>query len=319
MRRRSVFGIAIFAGLILVLVTPREALAQPHQDSEQWVWPLAGGARGGESVGPGRIESGFHPPESDYGPGHRGIDIAAQRDTDVLAVAAGRVSFVGTIDGVPNVVVKHGKQRSTYQPVRAGVHVGQRVKAGTVLGTLSGRGSHCAHTCLHLGRISGARYLDPAELLGNSGDFVLISPDGAAPKPPDDAVRSGSLNWPVDGPVTSPFGTRVHPITGVKKLHDGTDIGADCGTPVSAVAPGRVIQRSSDTAYGNRVLVDHGGKKVTAYNHLSRQNVHKGDHVKEGDTVGLVGQTGMATGCHLHFMVLSNGNPVDPVHWLEDQ
>lgn len=125
------------------------------------------------------------------------------------------------------------------------------------------------------------------------------------------------LIMPVAGaPITSVYGMRVHPITKIYKLHDGTDFGAACGTPIRAVANGRVSQRYYNAGYGNRLFIDHGtlgGKRTTtAYNHLSRYNVSVGQTVKQGQVIGYVGTTGYSTGCHLHFMVWRNGQMVNP-------
>ncbi|KQY58613.1 hypothetical protein ASD11_02870 [Aeromicrobium sp. Root495] len=130
----------------------------------------------------------------------------------------------------------------------------------------------------------------------------------------------GTLSYPVNGPITSPYGMRVHPITGVYKLHDGTDFGVPCGTPVRAAASGTVIQQYFNGAYGNRVLLDNGIKRgvnvVTIYNHLSRFVVSTGSKVKRGQLIAYSGTTGYSTGCHLHFMVLANGATTNPVGWL---
>lgn len=288
-------------------------MAPAHADTPgQWAWPLG--------VGQGKnIISEFNPPESDYGPGHRGIDLPAAHGEEVVAVASGTVVFIGKIDGVPNIAIDHGSDRSTYQPVNADVHEGDRIATGDVIGTLTNRGAHCASTCLHLGRVQGDEYRDPAELLDEVGRFILISPDGDVPQPPSDNISHSDFDWPVSGPITSPFGMRTHPITGVTKLHDGTDIGAPCQTPVHAAAAGTVVGRSADAAYGKRVLIEHGNGIVSAYNHLSQQQVAVGQHVTPDDTVGLVGQTGLATGCHLHFMVLAHDKPVEPIDWLRSK
>ena len=127
----------------------------------------------------------------------------------------------------------------------------------------------------------------------------------------------GFLMQPVDGPVTSPYGYRTHPIYGYYGLHDGTDFGAACGTPLRAASDGTVISRYYSSVYGNRLYLNVGqvnGENLTVvYNHLSGYNVAQGQRVSRGDTVGWVGSTGWSTGCHLHFTALSNGNPVDPV------
>jgi murein DD-endopeptidase MepM/ murein hydrolase activator NlpD len=131
----------------------------------------------------------------------------------------------------------------------------------------------------------------------------------------------GPLGYPIPGaPITSPYGMRVHPITGVYKLHDGTDFGAACGTPVHASGTGTVISEYYNAGYGNRLIIAHGvinGQNVqTAYNHLSRYAVSSGQHVVKGQVIAYVGSTGYSTGCHLHFMVLLNGVPTNPMNWL---
>lgn len=129
-----------------------------------------------------------------------------------------------------------------------------------------------------------------------------------------------TLSRPVSGPVTSPYGMRVHPITRVYKLHDGTDFGVGCGTPIKAAASGTVIERYYNGGYGNRLIVNHGRMRgvsvVTAYNHATGYIVGVGQHVSRGQTVGYVGSTGYSTGCHMHFMVLANGNTTNPMNWL---
>jgi murein DD-endopeptidase MepM/ murein hydrolase activator NlpD len=134
------------------------------------------------------------------------------------------------------------------------------------------------------------------------------------------STGNGFLEPPVDAPVTSPFGWRIHPIFGYRSLHDGVDLGADCGTPIKAPASGTVLSEYYQTAWGNRIIIDHGvhyGVGVsTISNHLSGYAVPVGAHVEKGQTVGYVGTTGWSTGCHLHFTVLANGVAVDPMNWF---
>ena len=129
-----------------------------------------------------------------------------------------------------------------------------------------------------------------------------------------------ALSRPVSGPITSAYGMRKHPITGVYKLHDGTDFGVGCGTPIRAAASGKILQQYFNSAYGNRVILNNGIKRgvsvVTTYNHLSRFAVKAGAKVQRGQVIGYVGSTGYSTGCHLHFMVLANGSTVNPMGWL---
>jgi murein DD-endopeptidase MepM/ murein hydrolase activator NlpD len=130
----------------------------------------------------------------------------------------------------------------------------------------------------------------------------------------------GTLSKPINGPITSPYGMRKHPITGVYKLHDGTDFGAGCGTPIHAAAGGVIVDQYYNGGYGNRVILNNGLKRgssiVTTYNHLSKYAKGKGDKVNRGDVIGYVGSTGYSTGCHLHFMVLVDGKTTNPMGWL---
>jgi murein DD-endopeptidase MepM/ murein hydrolase activator NlpD len=131
----------------------------------------------------------------------------------------------------------------------------------------------------------------------------------------------GFLSYPIPGAyITSPYGMRMHPVYHRWTLHDGTDFGAGCGTPIRAAAAGRVIAVYFNTGYGNRVIMDngyhHGVGLGTAYNHLSEYSTYVGQKVKRGEVIGYVGSTGYSTGCHLHFMVFENGATVNPVNWL---
>jgi murein DD-endopeptidase MepM/ murein hydrolase activator NlpD len=130
----------------------------------------------------------------------------------------------------------------------------------------------------------------------------------------------GFLLPPVTGPVTSPFGYRIHPIYHYWGLHDGTDFGVSCGEGMRAAADGRVISRYWSDIYGNRLYIDVGkvnGHTLTVvYNHATSYRVNVGDHVTRGEIVGYVGSTGWSTGCHLHFTVLQDGTAVDPMTYL---
>jgi murein DD-endopeptidase MepM/ murein hydrolase activator NlpD len=131
----------------------------------------------------------------------------------------------------------------------------------------------------------------------------------------------GYLSYPVSNSyVTSPYGMRMHPILHVWKLHDGTDFGAACGSPVHAAAAGTITAEYFNVGYGNRVMMNNGhvdGIDLgTSYNHLSRFVARVGQHVARGQLVAYSGMTGYATGCHLHFMVYVGGATVDPMTWL---
>jgi len=126
----------------------------------------------------------------------------------------------------------------------------------------------------------------------------------------------GSIKeWPLPGyyEISSPFGWRTHPITHKKSLHTGADIPAPSGTPIHAAGDGIVIYTGDYGAYGNVVIIDHGGGYTTLYAHQSKVAAAENDKVKAGDVIGYVGSTGWSTGPHLHFEVRVNGNPTDPL------
>ncbi len=120
---------------------------------------------------------------------------------------------------------------------------------------------------------------------------------------------------PGDGAVSSPFGTRGHPITGGHKLHSGIDFQYGDGQAYAA-APGTVVEVGRDPAYGNLVTIAHGQGITTRYAHLAATLVNPGDAVAPGQIVGKIGSTGLSTGPHLHFEILVEGKFQDPAGWL---
>ena len=128
--------------------------------------------------------------------------------------------------------------------------------------------------------------------------------------------KPGVLAWPVNGWLSSPFGYRVHPILGTRRLHSGIDLAANTGSPISAAGSGVVIIAGPYGGYGNAVVIDHGGGLATLYAHQSRVAVSKGQSVATGDLLGYVGCTGLCTGPHLHFETREGGTPVDPMTYL---
>lgn len=128
----------------------------------------------------------------------------------------------------------------------------------------------------------------------------------------------GTMAWPTPGytRINSPFGMRTHPITGVYKLHTGVDIGAPYGSNFIAVNDGLVTYAGYNTAYGNMVIIDHGGGITTLYAHGSEILVNVGDTVYQGTPVLKVGSTGYSTGAHAHFEVRINGDYVQPLDYI---
>ena len=187
------------------------------------------------------------------------------------------------------------------------------------------------------------------------GDVIALTPDGAvggpvgapapviapapapapAPASAPEPVRTmsvapASVSEPASAPVgrlsapvanmvaNSPFGYRVNPLTGgAAELHTGVDFAAGCDTPVLSSAAGTVTE-AGFSAYGggNRIVIDHGNGLQTTYNHLQSLGVQTGQSVGAGALIGIAGATGNASGCHLHFEVVVNGQTVDPAGWL---
>ncbi len=121
------------------------------------------------------------------------------------------------------------------------------------------------------------------------------------------------LVWPVMGDITSHYGWRPNPDSAGLSLHQGIDIAADMGTPVKAVLDGVVASVRQSTVYGLVVEVEHGSGISTVYGHLDRAAVTEGQKVKQGDTIGKVGESGNATGPHLHFELRKDGLEIDPL------
>lgn len=147
-----------------------------------------------------------------------------------------------------------------------------------------------------------------AEIQAITSNSIIVNPN----------YVGGIMLWPLPGytKLSSTFKMRVHPITGVYKLHSGIDIPAPKGTEVLAANDGVVVKAGRNTAYGNMVIIDHGGGVSTLYGHGSEIMVTLGQTVKKGDVILKVGSTGYSTGNHLHFEVRTNGTPVDPLPYV---
>jgi murein DD-endopeptidase MepM/ murein hydrolase activator NlpD len=123
--------------------------------------------------------------------------------------------------------------------------------------------------------------------------------------------------WPVRGWISSGFGSRVSPLSGEKGYHGGVDIANDLGTPVRATADGRVAYAGWEGGYGKLVVVEHGHGFSTYYGHLSEIQASVGQMVRRGTAIGLMGQTGDATGPHVHYEIRVYGAAVDPTKYME--
>ena len=152
-----------------------------------------------------------------------------------------------------------------------------------------------------------------SDLQAESDRIAQLARDGGGGAP----MGNGTFIAPVNAPITSPFGYRTDPVTGAQAFHAGLDYGASCGTPIRAAGTGVVISAGFNSGgYGNMTLINHGGGMSTLYGHQSSIIVSAGQNVSQGQVIGYVGSTGKSTGCHLHFEVRVNGNPVDPRGYL---
>jgi murein DD-endopeptidase MepM/ murein hydrolase activator NlpD len=122
--------------------------------------------------------------------------------------------------------------------------------------------------------------------------------------------------WPVLGWLTSRFGYRIDPFTGLRQLHEGIDIANRIGTPIVAPADGVVARVFNNFGFGLMVEVNHGYDIVTRYGHLSKSYVKVGQRVKRGERIAAIGNTGRATGPHLHYEVRLNGVPINPQNYI---
>ncbi|MDD3845973.1 MAG: peptidoglycan DD-metalloendopeptidase family protein [Syntrophorhabdaceae bacterium] len=124
--------------------------------------------------------------------------------------------------------------------------------------------------------------------------------------------------WPIQGQISSRFGTRHHPVTGVRSHHSGLDMRAPRGTPIKATADGIVSYSGWSGGNGHIIVIEHGYGFSTAYAHNKENFVKVGQMVKKGQQIAASGSTGMSTGPHLHYEVWKNGKPVDPAQFLKD-
>ena len=123
---------------------------------------------------------------------------------------------------------------------------------------------------------------------------------------------TAAMRMPVQGRVSSQFGSRFHPILGYRRFHAGLDLAAAAGTPIVAAGDGKVVSAGWAGGYGREVSIAHAGGVQTKYGHMSRIAAYAGEMVRRGQVIGYVGSTGLSTGPHLHFEVTKNGRPVNP-------
>ncbi len=154
---------------------------------------------------------------------------------------------------------------------------------------------------------------NPDRLLPGQVLYIPTGSIAALSRAADQRLR---MQWPVKGRVSSGYGWRIHPILKNRHFHGGIDIVAPEGTPVKAAASGKVAEVGNRGNYGLAVVLEHSGGVTTWYGHNSKVLVRVGDHVKQGQTIALVGRTGLTTGPHLDFRIKIGDQTVDPLDWL---
>ena len=165
---------------------------------------------------------------------------------------------------------------------------------------------------VRIGNVIGATFKLSGTII-NAVRFASSSVSGQYFDQNGKSMRAAFLRAPLEfRRISSVFGGREHPVLGGWRLHKGTDYAADRGTPVRAIGDGVVVRAGWGSGYGNVVEIRHRNGFVTRYGHLSRFNVRAGQRVTIGQTVAYVGSTGLATGPHLHFEVLVDGQQRDP-------
>ncbi len=139
--------------------------------------------------------------------------------------------------------------------------------------------------------------------------------DGDSSTPP---ASGESFKFPLQycTMLTSPYGYRVHPITGNYSFHNGVDLAAGSGTPIYATKSGKVTTATYNYAYGYYVVVNHLDGYSSLYGHMTHYIVSEGDYVQRGQVIGYVGSTGYSTGPHLHFTIYYNGSTVNPMSYI---
>ncbi|MDR0629022.1 MAG: M23 family metallopeptidase [Treponema sp.] len=176
-----------------------------------------------------------------------------------------------------------------------------------------------------LSKISNAMGV-PLEVILDANDIqsetltpgkVLFIP-GAKMRSEDLKVILGdSFIYPIRGRLTSPFGWRNDPISGVRRYHAALDLAAATGTPIKAAMEGRVSSVGVNSVYGKYIIISHANGYQTMYAHMSATSVSQGAMVSQGTKIGEVGSTGYSTGPHLHFAIYKNGRAVNPLDFLK--
>jgi murein DD-endopeptidase MepM/ murein hydrolase activator NlpD len=211
--------------------------------------------------------------------------IAVNSIANVKALRAGTVLRIPNMDGIPYTVRK-----------------------GDSLGAIASRHGIPLEVVLDANDLSSATI--------RPGQSLFLP--GAGMKSEDLKRALGELFiYPIRGRLTSGYGWRSDPFTGVRRFHAAVDLAAPLGTPVRAANDGRATSLGFNQVYGNYIIVSHDDGYQTMYAHLDRTRIRQGARVARGGLIGDVGSTGLSTGAHLHFAVFKNGRAVNPLPLLD--
>jgi murein DD-endopeptidase MepM/ murein hydrolase activator NlpD len=233
--------------------------------------------------------------------------IAAQVQSAKLQVASARKHTVA----IRQTVANEANKINAYVQQEANLRTSLLVSQGK-LATVKGSKAHALFETKAQEQ-AAQRESDAIQAASAAIEAKIRAATSAPNDNPSGTVATPSaagLIWPVQGPITSPFGPRWG------GFHPGIDIGVPEGTPIHAAAAGTVIYCGWESGYGNLVVIDHHNGLATAYGHQSRIEVSCNESVEQGQVIGLSGCTGFCTGPHLHFEVRVNGSPVDPIGYL---
>jgi len=215
--------------------------------------------------------------------------IASNGITNARALREGEILRIPNMDGIPHIVRTGDSLVSISQAF--GVPLEAILDANDIQSDVISPG-----TTLF---IPGAR-MNRDDLRIALGDQLFVHP-----------VRGARL--------TSPFGWRNDPFTGVRRHHAAIDLAAPTGTPIVAAKSGRVSALGYDRVFGNFIIITHANNFQTLYAHLHTIGVRRGDQVRQGARIGTVGNTGLSTGPHLHFAIYRNNRAVNPLDFLNNR
>ncbi|SJZ97151.1 peptidoglycan DD-metalloendopeptidase family protein [Selenihalanaerobacter shriftii] len=216
--------------------------------------------------------------------------------------------YVGQNLIIPDTALGGGDQENPY------IVIDYRVKRGDSLSKLAKSYNSDIEKLMDINNLASSRIKVGQELKIPRELEMTITNDKST-----DAVNYNRSNfiWPVkNGRISSAYGRRVNPITRQSQLHGALDIALSQGTPVKAAATGKVLTSSWVSGYGRTVIIRHNNRTKTLYAHNSRLVVKRGQHVQQGQIIARSGNTGRSTGPHLHFSILINGKPVNPLKRL---